>query len=109
MAACLPSKTPTQVSYCGRYTNVASQAVFTADELQTGAIIQYMIDQYDKDNELSYAESPNKYLCQQWLAFQISGQYLSSERSITQSEYPDHLHRPGTLHWSSNLVRPLSS
>lgn len=40
---------------------------------QSGAIIQYLVDQYDKDHKISYASTPEKYLTQQWLAFQISG------------------------------------
>ncbi|KAJ5798425.1 glutathione S-transferase [Penicillium pulvis] len=41
---------------------------------ETAAIIPYLIEQYDKKGMLSYAELPEKYLCQQWLAFQASGQ-----------------------------------
>lgn len=37
--------------------------------------MQYLIKQYDKAATLSYHDSPNKYLCQQWLAFQVSGKY----------------------------------
>ncbi|KPI37600.1 Glutathione S-transferase 2 [Cyphellophora attinorum] len=38
------------------------------------AIIQYLVDTYDKDNKLSYASGPEKYEQLQWLAFQASGQ-----------------------------------
>ncbi|KAH8891517.1 glutathione S-transferase [Thozetella sp. PMI_491] len=41
---------------------------------ESGAIILYLIDQYDKDALISYSSTPEKYLAQQWLAFQISGQ-----------------------------------
>lgn len=37
-----------------------------------------MIDQYDKERKISYKDSPERYLCQQWLAFQISGTFLSA-------------------------------
>lgn len=40
---------------------------------QSGAIIGYLIDQYDKDDHISFHTMPEKYLAQQWLAFQISG------------------------------------
>ncbi|KAK5945432.1 glutathione S- transferase, nitrogen catabolite repression regulator [Knufia obscura] len=40
---------------------------------ESGAIIQYLVDQYDKDGKISYKMSPEKHLTQQWLAFQISG------------------------------------
>lgn len=32
-----------------------------------------MVDQYDTDGKISYNTLPEKYLSQQWLAFQISG------------------------------------
>lgn len=41
---------------------------------ESGAIIQYLVDQYDKEGKISYTATPEKYLQQQWLAFQISGQ-----------------------------------
>ncbi|GAB7332119.1 hypothetical protein MBLNU13_g03999t1 [Cladosporium sp. NU13] len=41
---------------------------------ESGAIIQYLVDQYDKNKDLSYGTIVEKYQTQQWLAFQISGQ-----------------------------------
>lgn len=41
---------------------------------ESGAIIQYLIDTYDKDNKISYSIFPEKYLTQQWSFFQASGQ-----------------------------------
>lgn len=41
---------------------------------ESGAIITYLIDNYDKDEKISYKSTPEKYLSDQWLAFQISGQ-----------------------------------
>ncbi|EAT86862.1 hypothetical protein HBH56_130600 [Parastagonospora nodorum] len=41
---------------------------------ETGAIIQYIIEQYDTKHVLSYDTLKEKHLCNQWLAFQISGQ-----------------------------------
>lgn len=43
--------------------------------IQSGAIILYLVDQYDKDGKISYQDCPGKYLTQQWLAFQISGMH----------------------------------
>jgi glutathione S-transferase len=45
---------------------------------KSGAIILYLVDQYDKDGKISYRTAPEKYLTEQWLAFQISGNLLSS-------------------------------
>ena len=41
---------------------------------ESGAIIQYLIEQYDKEGKISYNKTPEKYYENQWLAFQISGQ-----------------------------------
>ena len=41
---------------------------------ETGAIIKYLIDTYDKDHKLSFDTTPEKYLADQWLFFQVSGQ-----------------------------------
>lgn len=41
---------------------------------ESGAIIQYLIEQYDKETRLSYDSFKEKNLCNQWLMFQVSGQ-----------------------------------
>ncbi|KAK7182539.1 glutathione S-transferase [Paraphaeosphaeria sporulosa] len=41
---------------------------------ETGAIIQYLVDQYDTEGKISYKTFPEKHLTQQWLAFETSGQ-----------------------------------
>lgn len=41
---------------------------------ESGAIIEYLVDQYDTDHKISFADSPNRYLTKQWLYFQASGQ-----------------------------------
>ena len=41
---------------------------------ESGAIILYLIEQYDKDGKISNHEGLEKYQCQQWLFFQVSGQ-----------------------------------
>ncbi|OTA98357.1 hypothetical protein M426DRAFT_326032 [Hypoxylon sp. CI-4A] len=41
---------------------------------ETGAIINYLIDQYDKDHVISYDTLKEKHHCNQWLHFQTSGQ-----------------------------------
>jgi len=41
---------------------------------ESGAIVQYLVDEYDKDAKLSYKQAPEKYLLNQWLNFQVSGQ-----------------------------------
>jgi glutathione S-transferase len=41
---------------------------------ESGAIINYLIDNYDVSHKLSYHMFPERFLTQQWLLFQASGQ-----------------------------------
>jgi len=41
---------------------------------ESGAIIEYLQETYDKNNTLNYTSSPHKYYVKQWLHFQMSGQ-----------------------------------
>ncbi|KAH6668404.1 glutathione S-transferase [Halenospora varia] len=41
---------------------------------ESGAIIQYLVHTYDKENRVSYSSSPEKFYMEQWLYFQTSGQ-----------------------------------
>ncbi|KAL7917299.1 glutathione S-transferase [Trichoderma austrokoningii] len=41
---------------------------------ESGAIVQYLIDTYDKDNKISYSSFPEKYQTSQWAFYQASGQ-----------------------------------
>ncbi|KAJ5512860.1 Glutathione S-transferase/chloride channel C-terminal [Penicillium fimorum] len=42
---------------------------------ESGAIIEYLVDTYDKQNSISFAaRSKDYYLAKQWLHFQMSGQ-----------------------------------
>ncbi|KAI1120887.1 thioredoxin-like protein [Nemania abortiva] len=41
---------------------------------ESGPIIEYLVDQYDKDHKISYDTFPEKYQIKQWIGYQISGQ-----------------------------------
>lgn len=41
---------------------------------ESGAIIEYLIETYDKSKEFTYTTAPEKYHLKQWLHFQMSGQ-----------------------------------
>lgn len=41
---------------------------------ESGAILQYVIEQYDAEHRLSYEGVKERNLCSQWLHFQMSGQ-----------------------------------
>jgi len=37
-----------------------------ADIYQSGAILEYLVDTYDKEKKFTYTSSPEKYYLQQW-------------------------------------------
>ncbi|KAI0394616.1 glutathione S-transferase [Xylariaceae sp. FL0594] len=42
---------------------------------ESGAIVEYLVETYDKDNKISYPRGSNEsYLTKQWLYYQVSGQ-----------------------------------
>ena len=41
---------------------------------ESGAIIEYLMDTYDKDGKLHYTNSPEKFTQLSWMHFQMSGQ-----------------------------------
>ncbi|KAI1359694.1 glutathione S-transferase [Xylaria arbuscula] len=42
---------------------------------ESGAIVEYLVEKYDKDNKISFKQGSNEaYLTKQWLYFQVSGQ-----------------------------------
>lgn len=41
---------------------------------ESGAIVEYLVETYDKSNQLSYDTTPEKFQLKQWLHFQVSGQ-----------------------------------
>jgi glutathione S-transferase len=41
---------------------------------ESGAIIEYLVDTYDKEKKLQYETPQEKYITKSWLHFQMSGQ-----------------------------------
>lgn len=41
---------------------------------ESGAIVEYLVENYDKENKLTFAGLPEKYHLKQYLHFQMSGQ-----------------------------------
>jgi glutathione S-transferase len=41
---------------------------------ESGAIVEYLVETYDKENKLTYTSFPEKYQLKQYLHFQMSGQ-----------------------------------
>ena len=81
MAVSPPLRTPTLVSSSQRYAfpdytqpSLPSHLLTLPALHQSGAILQYLVDTYDKNSALHYNTSPEKYQTLQWLHFQMSGQ-----------------------------------
>ena len=77
MAGFLRYKTPTLESLCSRYLYYVGSLIKSTRCLtliQSGAIIDYLVENYDKENKLRYTQSPEKYLQVSWRDFQMSGQ-----------------------------------
>ncbi|CCD45420.1 hypothetical protein ACHAPC_000414 [Botrytis cinerea] len=60
---------------------------------ETGAIIEYLIDQYDTDQKLSYASGLQKYELKQWLFFQAFNLFHAEKLPSAQKRYVDEIHR----------------
>ena len=54
---------------------------------ESGAIVEYLVETYDKENKISFADFTNKYLCKQWLHFQMSGQGPYYGQAVWFSKY----------------------
>ena len=65
---------------------------------ESGAIIEYLVEKYDKDQKLSFAPgSPESYLAKQWLFFQgMHTRYLlppcGADTNIATCKYPAKAH-----------------
>jgi glutathione S-transferase len=47
---------------------------------ESAAIIEYLVDQYDKESKLTYRKAPEKYYLRQYTYFQMSGERLFAFR-----------------------------
>jgi glutathione S-transferase len=54
---------------CTPLTELAGIKLF-----ESGAIVEYLIDTYDKDHKLHSADPQTAWLEKSWLYFQVSGQ-----------------------------------
>lgn len=58
------------------------------DIWESGAILEYLVDRYDKEHKISFEKStPDFYYAQQWLHFQMSGQGPYFGQAIWFSKY----------------------
>ena len=50
---------------------------------ESGAIILYLIENYDKEHRLSSADTVEKWQLLQWLFFQVSGDHSRRHQSLS--------------------------
>jgi glutathione S-transferase len=67
---------------------------------ESGAIITYLVDQYDKEKKLTYDSLKEKYQLLQWQHFQASGK----QHSLYSNSLRSHWNRSGPILWPSRLV-----
>ncbi|KFY01413.1 hypothetical protein V490_00926 [Pseudogymnoascus sp. VKM F-3557] len=72
---------------------------------ESGAIVEYLVETYDKTNQLTYDTVPEKFQVKQWLFFQATGQgpyfgqsmwfekYHQEKLPSAQKRYRDQVHR----------------
>ncbi|KAF2462885.1 glutathione S-transferase [Lindgomyces ingoldianus] len=72
---------------------------------ESGAIITYLVEQYDTEKKLHYDSFPEKHFLNQWMCFQISGQgpyfgqaawfnlFHPEKLPSAQQRYMDEVHR----------------
>jgi glutathione S-transferase len=74
---------------------------------ESGCIVQYLIDTYDVSHKLSYDTFPERYLTQQWLHFQMSGQgpYYGQLGWFKRQPNPN----PSAIERYSNEIRRVTS
>ncbi len=67
---------------------ICARVPLTKCSVQSVAIIQYLVEQYDTASPLTYTSGPEKHLVNQWLLFQASGQgvYFGQGRYLVSEE-----------------------
>ncbi|KKY15530.1 putative glutathione transferase [Phaeomoniella chlamydospora] len=70
---------------------------------ESGAIVQYLVDRYDTEGKISHKPGDEKYIENQWLQFQMSGQgpYFGQGEYRTISDplvFPDFPYQPQIPH-----------
>lgn len=81
---------------------------------ESAAIIDYLVETYDKEKRLTYTTTPEKFLVSQWVYFQMSGQgpyygqavwfhkYHSEQLESAKERYEEQIKR--VLHVLNNAL-----
>jgi len=72
---------------------------------ESGAIVDYLIETYDKEGKFTYTSSPEKYYIKQWEHFQMSGQgpYFGQKAWFTHFHPGDKI--PSAIERYGNEIR----
>lgn len=67
----------------------------SANTNQSGACVEYLVQQYDKNNKISFDKAPEKFLALSWVHFQMSGEhstvaYLMGTISLCNGSNPQN-------------------
>ncbi|KAF2232578.1 glutathione S-transferase [Viridothelium virens] len=75
---------------------------------ESGAIVEYLLEQYDKNNKLQYTSGEEKYLAKSWAFFQISGQgpYFGQKAWFTHFH---HEKLPSAVERYANEIKRVTS
>ncbi|KAG0649291.1 Glutathione S-transferase [Hyphodiscus hymeniophilus] len=75
---------------------------------ESGAIIEYLQETYDKNNTLNYTSSPEKYLVKQWLHFQMSGQGPYFGQAVWFTKFHSEMIKSAQDRYLNEIKRVLS-
>lgn len=75
---------------------------------ESGAIIEYLVETYDKNNTLTYTSCPEKFLVKQWLHFQMSGQGPYYGQGVWFSKFHPERIESATQRYKDQTLRVIS-
>lgn len=75
---------------------------------ESGAIVEYIVETYDKAQKFTYTSTPEKYQLKQWLHFQMSGQGPYFGQAIWWHHLTPHDFQPAKDRYVNEVVRVAS-
>lgn len=74
---------------------------------ESAAIIEYLVETYDKEHRLTYTTTPEKYFVKQWLYFQMSGQGPYFGQAAWFSKFHPERIESATKRYKDQILRVL--
>lgn len=75
---------------------------------ESGAIVEYIVETYDKDHKFTYTSTPEKYQLKQWLHFQMSGQGPYFGQAFWWHHYYPEVFQPARDRYVNEVIRVAS-